>query len=66
MTLVRAADDKGLAAWLTFIDGDALCPCEHEWKPCTGRLYGISMGPGWVRITTDPGCLHHGPERTSA
>jgi len=35
------------------------CPCEYEWKSL-GVLYGISMGKGWVRISTDPTCLHHG------
>jgi hypothetical protein len=63
VTLVRAADDVDLAAWLTYIDGDARCPCAHRWKLCTGILYGISMGPGWVRVTTEPGCPHHGSGR---
>lgn len=39
----------------------------YERKPCTcrhaeaslGRLHGVSMGRGIVRIGTTPGCLEH-------
>lgn len=37
------------------------CTCPTEYKSL-GRLYGISMGKGWVRLTTDPACPHHGQE----
>jgi hypothetical protein len=36
------------------------CTCAHEWRKCTGRLYGISTGPGWVRTSTEPECPQHG------
>ncbi len=49
-------------AWLKTED----CPCPRKWKSY-GRLYGISMGMGWVRMDTDPDCRHHGdPFRTTA
>jgi len=35
------------------------CPCAYEWRSL-GRLYGISMGNGWVRMTTEASCRHHG------
>lgn len=35
------------------------CTCPSAYKSL-GRLYGISMGMGWVRLTTDPKCPHHG------
>jgi hypothetical protein len=35
-----------------------------EWElDCAARLqseYGVSYGKGWVRLTTEPGCPHHG------
>lgn len=47
-----------LDSWLRFLRIED-CPCSYEWQ-ALGRLYGISMGSGWVRITTDPTCRHHG------
>lgn len=35
------------------------CTCSYEWKPL-GRLYGIGMGVGWVRLDTDTDCPRHG------
>jgi len=35
------------------------CSCPYEWKGL-GILYGVSMGKGWVRMSTDPNCRHHG------
>lgn len=35
------------------------CTCSHM-HGSYGRLYGISMGNGWIRTTTDPACPHHG------
>lgn len=34
------------------------CGCPYEWKPF-GRLYGVSMGNGWVRTGTSPDCIEH-------
>jgi hypothetical protein len=34
------------------------CPCPHEWKGY-GRLYGVSMGKGWVRMADAPECEAH-------
>lgn len=36
------------------------CTCPYEWKSY-GRLYGISMGKGWVRMDTHPACPAHRP-----
>lgn len=38
------------------------CGCRYEWKSL-GILYGISMGTGWVRVTTEPTCTEHGERR---
>lgn len=43
-------------AWL----GTPDCTCPSGWKGL-GRLDGIDLGKGWVRLGTDPGCPHHGP-----
>lgn len=42
-------------AWL----GTENCSCSHEWRASLGTLYGIGIGPGWVRTTTDPSCPYH-------
>jgi hypothetical protein len=34
------------------------CTCPLGLKPL-GRLHDVSMGNGWVRLTTDPNCPHH-------
>jgi hypothetical protein len=44
-------------AWLAILD----CPCASEWQSL-GTLYRMSMGKGWVRVTTEPDCPHHGPK----
>jgi hypothetical protein len=46
--------------WL-YPDPTQPCICDHEYKGL-GILYGVSMGKGWVRTSTDPHCLHHGTE----
>lgn len=35
------------------------CICRLEWKSL-GRLDRVHMGKGWVRMTTEPECPHHG------
>lgn len=49
-----------LADWMDFL---ALrhCTCEWGWQSL-GRLYGVSFGKGWVRLSTNPECRHHGQE----
>ena len=37
------------------------CTCPKAERPL-GRLYGISMGRGTVRLSTDPACPVHGEE----
>ena len=34
------------------------CTCPHGWRSY-GRLYGVSMGKGWVRLSTTPNCPEH-------
>ena len=45
-----------LADWMAYLEsiGSKPCTCRHEWLP--SRDYGH----GWVRTTTEPGCLEHG------
>jgi len=40
---------------------DPECVCLKTWESL-GRLYGVDMGRGWVRTTTDPGCPRHGAD----
>ena len=47
---------------MIFVYGDDRCCCRYEWKGI-GVLYDVSMGDGWVRTTTEPGCPHHGSTR---
>jgi len=61
--VTRVSEDENLRAWILYGCKDDRCMCEYAWRACVGRLYGISMGPGWVRLTTDPACPHHGGTR---
>lgn len=38
------------------------CGCPYRWGNY-GRLYGVSMGEGWIRTDTDSGCVEHGDYR---
>jgi hypothetical protein len=58
------SEDEGLRKWVVHAMGDDRCPCEYAWKSL-GRLYGVSFGKGWVRLTTEPDCPHHGAARLS-
>jgi hypothetical protein len=40
-------------------------PCGYRWGDF-GQLYGISMGYGWIRTTTDPACPQHGTRAEKA
>lgn len=59
--LVR--EDEDLRKWAVYVDKDDRCSCEYAWRKSLGRLYGIGMGSGWVRLTTESGCPHHGTAR---
>ena len=48
---------ESLTDWLAYL-GTQDCTCEYQWKGL-GILYGASMGSGWVRLTTAPGCPNH-------
>lgn len=54
----KAGQNEALDRNLAFI-GIADCKCEHAKRPL-GRLHGVNMGKGWVRITTHPDCRYHG------
>lgn len=45
-------------AWL-YPNPNKPCRCEHAYKGM-GKLHGMNMGKGWVRLTTHPDCYHHG------
>lgn len=53
------SENEDLRRWSAYVEGDDRCTCEHVWKGL-GTLYGVSFGKGWVRLTTEPGCPHHG------
>lgn len=44
--------------WLEYL-GTPDCPCPTEYASL-GILHGVSMGKGWVRVSTDPVCPYHG------
>ena len=50
--------DCGVEAEPPFRDPD--CSCPHAVRNL-GRLHGVSMGKGWVRLTDDPSCPLHPP-----
>lgn len=56
------SEDEGLRRWTVFVYKDDKCTCDYAFKGL-GRLYGVSMGKGWVRLTTEPDCPHHGTAR---
>lgn len=55
------AEPESLERWLAYL-GAQSCTCAYEFKGL-GKLYGQSMGKGWVRMTTEPGCPEHGGDR---
>jgi len=57
-TDARTAAEGGLTSWLAFL-GITDCTCTWQFKGI-GVLYGVSLGRGWVRMTTEPGCYVHG------
>lgn len=67
--MTTTAKPEALRRWDAYL-GTSDCTCPTEWKGL-GVLYGVSMGKGWVRMSTDPACLHHGetvpyPKRRSS
>lgn len=38
------------------------CGCPYRWGSY-GKLYGISMREGWIRVSTHPKCKEHDPKR---
>jgi hypothetical protein len=56
---MKVREDEGLRKWIVYVYKDDHCPCEYEFKNL-GLQDGVSMGKGWVRLTTEPGCPHHG------
>jgi hypothetical protein len=59
---MRVSEDEDLRKWAVYVYKDDRCTCEYAYKSL-GRLYGVGMGSGWVRLTTEPGCPHHGTAR---
>ena len=52
------AKPEPLEQWLAHL-GIPDCTCPQQWKSL-GRLYGRSMGNGWVRMDTVKSCPCHG------
>jgi hypothetical protein len=57
MTLVN--EDERLRRWIAYVYKDDRCTCDYALKEMRG------YGRGWVRLTTEPGCPHHGAARLS-
>lgn len=55
--LVRVGHDESLDRWMTYLE-TLTCKCDYSYIGL-GRLHGMDMGKGWVRITTHPACPHH-------
>lgn len=51
---------EALLHWLRSLNLED-CTCPYAYKSL-GRLYGISMGKGWVRLSDSKDCLHHSKE----
>lgn len=59
---MRTEDEsRALASWMEWLDITG-CTCPIEWRR-VGRLHGVDMGYGWIRMNTDPACPHHGGRR---
>lgn len=39
--------------------GRGRCTCPWEWRRDLGRLYGISIGSGWIRVSDADDCPDH-------
>ena len=48
------ARNPSLVSWLEFLSISD-CTCEFDFRSL-GRLDRVSMGKGWVRLTTNPTC----------
>jgi len=48
---------ESLSSWLAW-NRTPDCACPQAWRSL-GRLHGVSMGSGWVRLSTAAGCPHH-------
>lgn len=59
---MRVSEDESLRRSVTYYQGDDRCTCDYAFKSL-GRLYGVGMGKGWVRLSTEPDCPHHGAAR---
>jgi len=35
------------------------CTCPWAWRKDLGRLYGISLGSGWIRVSDAADCPEH-------
>jgi hypothetical protein len=58
---VLVTENEDLRRSVVFYQGDDRCTCRYLFKSL-GQLYGVGMGRGWVRMTTEPGCPHHAPD----
>lgn len=52
------AKPEPLEEWMAHL-GTPGCTCPHAWKSL-GRLDGLSMGNGWVRLLDVKTCPEHG------
>lgn len=57
MTWTDPEEAQSLGLWLNWL-GIGSCTCPYAFQQL-GKLYGVSMGPGWVRLKTTPGCGEH-------
>jgi hypothetical protein len=55
---MRVSEDESLRRWVVYVYKDDRCPCEYAYKSL-----GQGYGKGWVRLTTEPDCPHHGTAR---
>lgn len=60
MTVNRTPTPGSRERWDEFL-GITGCTCPTEYRGL-GILHGVSMGKGWVRMSTDPACPHHGED----
>lgn len=56
--MTKTEDDHSFASWLAWV-GIQTCTCDFRYANL-GRLDRFDMGKGWVRISTNPTCEHHG------
>jgi hypothetical protein len=58
MSTIAPDSIESLQEWLAWLHPGVKCKCTYDYKSL-GLLHGVSMGKGWLRMSTHPQCPVH-------